>query len=348
LRVKNPFVSPTLPASVGAGMCRRLDGRVRRLGVPMTKILVLFVALASMVGCGGGIGVDGDVFIPLPDMWLNDGAGDGLAIDVAPDGQIQPDSVRTDLPDATSGDEGDNTDEGPVDSGADHGQPPDDVVDNDADKTDVAATDLNQPDVPRCFLGQDECLPDSSTNRKTCPDAQILGRFTLLNGGISWNSDTINENSGGNEDDDDVSTKGCPIFGGGDDLWCKSECDDDGLDHFFRVFLVAGDLFSFTVDDHLIYNHPDWGIHIDFMVKVYRGWTCPLERESLLQCVNQSDGNRPTYNNVQIKPMSESEAGWYTIVIDSTGSDHAGTYSLSASLFQNSEYTGDWNLCCDF
>ena len=60
----------------------------------MTKILVLFVALASMVGCGGGIGVDGDVFIPLPDMWLNDGAGDGLAIDVAPDGQIQPDSVQ--------------------------------------------------------------------------------------------------------------------------------------------------------------------------------------------------------------------------------------------------------------
>lgn len=315
----------------------------------MTKNVVPVVALvlASMVGCGVGIEHDGDIFIPLPDMMMNDGGQEGVAIDVPPDRQIQPDSIEIDVQDVTVGDDGQGHDQGTVDAGQDHGQSPD-VVKTDLVEADVIATDSNEIDVPKCWLGQDECQPLESTSRKTCLDAQILGRFNLLYGGITWNSDTINEASGGNEDDDDLSTKGCPIFGGGDDLWCKSECDDDGPDHFFRVFLVPGDLFSFTVDDHLIYNHPDWGIHIDFMLKVYKTATCPLERESLLHCVNESDGNRPTYNNVQIKPMNESEAGWYTIVIDSTGSDHAGTYSMSASLFQNSEYTGDWSLCCDF
>lgn len=296
------------------------------------RFAILFFVLTALfaTACGTSIDDGTDVVIVVGDMIQSD-LGRDVAV-IGDNGQIDRDVVQDlavdvaqDTADTVASDVG-GSDEGPDDNGS----------------------DTAEVYVPQCWLGQDQCQPVDSTDRKTCENAQILGRTNLMYGGIKWNSDTINESTGGNKNDDNLDGD-CPWFPDENDpLWCQSECDDNGLDHFFRVYLVPGDLFSFTVTDLLIFKDPDWGIHIDFMLKVYRGYECPLDMEELLTCVNEKDVNSPTYNNIQIKPMTAEEQGWYTIVLDSTDSEEAGTYTISASLFQNSEYTGEWSLCCDF
>jgi len=287
----------------------------------------------AMVGCGDDGGNRTDVLI------------------------IVPDSGRTDTLD-TDGFVGDQGGDRDVSSG-------DDTSDMDVSATDQGGTDTNVNDsveptdegqdliedaAPRCSLGKAACN-SASANRMTCATASVLGRVTLsTDNGISGYNDTINEGVAGgpNKDDDNLDDDGCPgVPDAEDPLWCQSECDDDGPDHFFKVYLIQGDLFSFTVSNWRVVEHPDF-MAIDFMLKVYKG-DCQLDRNNLLSCVNAPiSETQPANNNVQIKPLSEEEEGWYTIVLDSTGSDHAGTYDFEARLFQNSEYTGDWNLCCDY
>ena len=302
----------------------------------MRKTVLFSLVLAVFAaGCGDGNNAGVDIHIVLPDNGFSDKGITGDVSVIDDNGQVERDTTESDVDvvtDAVSTDETVNTDNGEDTATVDAGNDVEDVY------------------VPQCWLGQDQCQPLETTDKKTCETAQIIGRVAFL-GGKTYtrlSPDTINENTGGNDDDDNISTSGCPFLGSGDDLWCQSECSDDGKDHFYKVYLMAGDLFSLSITDRLVYEHEDYGYHIDFMLKVYKGDTCPLDREDLMTCVNASDGNKPTVNNVQIKPMTAEEEGWYTIVVDSTDMDEAGTYTISANLFHNSEYEGDWSLCCDF
>lgn len=297
-----------------------------------SKLSVLSLVLA-MAGCGDDVGNWNDVLI------------------------IVPDSGRTDalVTDGFSGDQGDDRD---MSVG-------DDTVDLDVSIPDQGGADTNVNDTveptdegqdmfedatPRCSLGKAACN-SLSADRKTCQTASVFGRTTLATDnaiGFTYNTFNMahNDDPPNNENDDDLSTKGCPVFGGGDDLWCQSECSDSGLDHHFQVYLIPGDLFTLTVNDSVVYNK--LGENIDFMLKVYRGNQCPLDRTTLISCVDNKHNGSGNTEFIQIAPMTPEEAGWYTIVLDSDDDENAGTYTLSARLFQNSEYTGDWNLCCDY
>lgn len=307
------------------------------LKMKLMAILVGTALVASMAGCGGGEEKPGDVLIIVPDYGQSDVVADSVAVD--DEGSVDRDVAGQDLAgdghvvvDAVS-DEG-ASDEGGTDTT---------VITDEGEDT---IEDVG----PQCWLGQDHCMPTSAEDKKTCQTAQIIGRVKALsdNGYFLLNPETINESTGGNGNDDQLDDDDCPLFGDGDDLWCKSVCDDDGRDHFYKVYLLPGDLFSLTINDKLILEHEDYGYHIDFMLKVYKG-ECPLDRQNLISCTNGADrSNVATYNNIQIKPLTAQEEGWYTIVVDSTGDDEAGTYTLEARLFQNGEYSGAWDLCCDF
>ena len=101
-----------------------------------------------------------------------------------------------------------------------------------------------------------------------------------------------------------------------------------------------------TVNDYAVYKEFDE--NIDFMLKVYRGNQCPLDRTTLVSCIDNKHSGSANAESLQIAPMTPEEEGWYTIVLDSDDEQNAGTYSLSARIFKNSEYTGDWSVCCDY
>lgn len=297
-----------------------------------SKLSVLSLVLA-MAGCGDDVGNWNDVLI------------------------IVPDSGRTDalVTDGFSGDQGDDRD---MSVG-------DDTVDLDVSIPDQGGADTNVNDTveptdegqdmfedvaPRCSLGKAACN-SSSADRKTCQTASVFGRTILTtDNAVAFTYNTFNmahnDDPPNNDNADDVSTKGCPIFGDGDDLWCKSECSDSGLDHFFQVYLIPGDLFTMTVNDYAVYKEFDE--NIDFMLKVYRGNQCPLDRTTLVSCIDNKHSGSANAESLQIAPMTPEEEGWYTIVLDSDDEQNAGTYSLSARIFKNSEYTGDWSVCCDY
>ncbi len=303
--------------------------------------LVLPAGLVVM-GCGNGghsTDVMQDVFIPFADSG-NDVAGvDLVGIDIAGADLVVHDNGGSDV--IAQDIAGQDTQTA-------------DSTGTDLAVEDVAVEDTVQADTATpCWLGEMQCSgPAEQKDGKTCDKAKILTRVMLAtDNGIKYgNPDTINELNGGtgNANDDDLSDQGCPLFGEGDDLWCKDACADPGKDHFYQVYLLPGDYFSLNVSDYLIFQHPDYGYHIDFMLKVYKG-QCPLNRDKLVSCTNAEDKSSvATTNNIQIKPLTEAEAGWYTIVVDSSDIEEAGTYTLTALLFSNSEYTGDWSLCCDF
>ncbi len=290
----------------------------------------MVAGLASAPGCGGETTPD-DVLIIVPDYGQAD---TGRDVAGAPDdGQVERDVMDTDVRlDSVE----------PADVFDDHGATDTNVAPDES--VDVA------PDAgPRCSLGKEAC--NSATgDRMTCGTASTFGRITLsTENAVGFTFNTMNvtseEQDPVNKDDDNLDGD-CPWIGGSDDLWCQPECDDDGLDHFFRVYLIPGDLFSLSVTDKLVYDQ--YGSNIDFMLKVYRGNDCILGTEKLVSCTNKKSTGSNNVEVLQIKPMTVADAGWYTIVLDGNEAEDSGTYTLAARLFQNSEYTGDWSLCCDY
>jgi len=320
------------PADTNDSM--RIAG-LKMLKMNRAAMVVTAALVAAMAGCGGGGEQPGDVLIIVPDYGQADVVADSVVTD---EGSVDRDVSGQDLAGDTSVTPDTATDEGAADEGG-----------IDTAVTTDEGVDTMEDVGPRCSLGKAACN-SLSADRKTCDTASVLGRTILAtDNAVSFTTNTINEDTGGNKNDDELNDDGCPWFPGDDaPLWCQSKCEDAGLDHFMRVYLIPGDYFSLSVSDYLVYDK--YGTNIDFMLKVYRGNACPLDRDVLVSCIDdkgEGDG-RTNIEVVQIKPLTEQEAGWYTIVLDSVNEEHAGTYTLEARLFQNSEYTGEWDLCCDY
>lgn len=302
----------------------------------MRKLIFVSVLSATVVvcaGCGGGNEVNNDVLIVIPDY----GSVDTQTDVVSPEDQGNTER-----------------DAAPQDTGADAVDPADALEDQGGTDTTVTTDDgmdMVEDVGPRCSLGSEACN-SASADRKTCDTASVMGRITLAtDNAINLTTNTLGviqqDDPPTNHNDDELDDDDCPWFPDeGDPLWCQPECADAGLDHFFRVYLVRGDYFSVSVSDYLVYQ--ETGTNIDFMLKVYRGNQCPLGREMLVSCINDKSSGSNNTEVLQIKPLTEEEAGWYTIALDSVDEENAGTYTLQARLFQNSEYTGEWDLCCDY
>jgi hypothetical protein len=165
--------------------------------------------------------------------------------------------------------------------------------------------------------GVQGCATDIGPNASTCAKARILGRKDAITAiGAKINGDTNTTNNS-----DDLPS---PLFG-------SSECWDAQSDQFYRVWLVAGETLTATVDPT--------DFDFDIMLKLYVGTLCESGGDPL-KCMNdKGDGTNETLT------QSISTTGWHTIVVDgvyafSDDYDY-GPYALTMKITSNQK-----PLCC--
>lgn len=167
------------------------------------------------------------------------------------------------------------------------------------------------------------CATALGAGGKKCSEAFVVGRVEASVGAeFSGNTD-------GDKDDDNLN-----YFLG------HNECWDASYDHFYRIFLRAGE----SIQVNLVPDASDF----DAMLKLYDGTECDDDGAGifddndkyLIQCWNgDGDGDPESFSHTVDKE------GWYTIVVDGrlSGDDDAdyGDYDLTVELSCT-----EGNCCC--
>lgn len=189
----------------------------------------------------------------------------------------------------------------------------------------ACVTDAHCPANQHCNANN-ECVPNCSAlgcqgataNGYKASSAILIGRLDASDGYTS-SGDTTNA---GNNDDTPSS-----LFG-------STDCWDAAYDMFYRIYLVAGDTFYFTVT-------PTSDV-FDVMLKLYNGVDGDDNGEDdLIQCYNEGSDYDP-----ETLTHTATVDGWITVVIDGRRSfteDHDwGPFTVQASLT-----CGQPNCCCE-
>lgn len=127
-------------------------------------------------------------------------------------------------------------------------------------------------------------------------------------------------NAGNNDDLDS------PLFGG------DSDCYDAKYDHFYKIYLFAGESMTVTVSpmDQLF----------DVMVKLYQGTECDSNADSVIDCYNNAGDTKPEQLS-----FTATVDGWITIVVDGRiafdDDWDFGQYSIAVKLTCNQA-----DCCC--
>jgi hypothetical protein len=167
------------------------------------------------------------------------------------------------------------------------------------------------------------CNNDLGSDGEKCADAKIVGRL------VASNTFSASEDTSYDDNDDDLNY----FFG-------NSECWDASYDHFYRIYLMAGESIEVTLNP----NEPSF----DAMLKLYTGTECDENGAGvfadndkyLIQCWNDDSNGEPEGFNYTVQ-----EEGWYTVVVDGrqTGEDEDyGEYDFTLKLFCTED-----TCCCE-
>jgi hypothetical protein len=183
--------------------------------------------------------------------------------------------------------------------------------------------------VPNCAA--QGCATDGAPDADKCSQARIAGRLDAANGGATFTGDTEGESN-----DDDLAQGWFP----------PSKCNDDGEDHFYRIWLRPGEILAVQLD----VQDNDF----DAMLKLYEGTECDENDAGifddndayLVDCWN-GDGEGDDESFV----WTADAEGWYTVVVDGRveyndddwppDGDY-GPYAITLILTCT-----DANCCCD-
>ena len=175
--------------------------------------------------------------------------------------------------------------------------------------------------IPDC-IAPGGCSSDHSESGKKCSEAWLVGRVDAK-GTAHFEKDTYQESN-----DDDLNY-----------FLDHSECWDASYDHFYRLYLFAGETIAVLLTPK--------EAAFDAMLKLYTGTECDEDGAGifssndkyLIQCWNDDGDGDPENFSYQIP-----EEGWYTIVVDGrqSGEDEDwGVYELDITLTCNQD-----NCCC--
>lgn len=183
--------------------------------------------------------------------------------------------------------------------------------------------------VPDCSA--EGCNTDSGPSADKCSQAVVVGRLDAADGGAAFSGDTEDDSN-----DDDLSQG----------LFPPSKCNDDGEDHFYRIWLRPGETIAVQLDVQDNY--------FDAMLKLYEGTECDEDDTGifddndayLVDCWN-GDGEGDGESFVWVA----TGEGWYTVVVDGRDAydydewpddGDYGEYAITIILTCTEE-----NCCCD-
>jgi hypothetical protein len=155
--------------------------------------------------------------------------------------------------------------------GADSGADAD--VDGDADADSDADSDTSA-------IPEAACADDRTGDRATCATAWIVGRAGAI-------ADIAGE-----------------TYGAGDDGACGSG-EGEGLDQFYRIYLLAGETLDATMTD------PDWKIDPVLALYAPAAAGTAASCEAVLECADAVVYGSESFSH------TADVTGWYTIAADS-------------------------------
>ena len=166
------------------------------------------------------------------------------------------------------------------------------------------------------------CNNDLSASGEKCSQAFIVGRTEAL-ATFAAAGDTYQD---GNDDDLNYFLD-------------HSECWDASYDHFYRIYLMVGDVIAATVVPN--------ATEFDVMLKLYDGTECDDDSAGifsandkyLVKCWNDASDNKP-----ESFTWTADKQGWFTVVVDGrqSGEDADwGDYNFTLKLSCVEE-----NCCC--
>jgi hypothetical protein len=154
--------------------------------------------------------------------------------------------------------------------------------------------------LPECSVGN-TCETNLGPDGKTCGNAKVVGRKAASTG---W---AFEGNTSGGKNNDDQGTN-------------KTECWDAKYDHFFRIWMRAGETLDVTLTPKTF--------SFNSMLKLYQGTGCEAGGDPLIGCYNQGSDGKPD----SIQGYAAVADGWYSIVVDGRMAFDAdqdwGPYSL--------------------
>ena len=157
------------------------------------------------------------------------------------------------------------------------------------------------------------CSTDVGSDKKTCDQAAIIGRTNAQTGFLVLDDTT------GAGNNDDLSTN-------------KTACWDAKYDHFYRIWMLAGETIAVTASP--------MEFEFNLMLKLYQGTQCDSNKDTLLGCTNDGGDGK-----AEEATWVANQDGWVSIVVDGrrafTDDYDWGEYAIHVQLTCN-----EAGCCC--